>query len=356
MRLFAVASRAGAALDLAALRLMERAMTASGPGRPPRDVRQRLGRIAAHYRELGPSFFAPPPPPEAREVEVRRRTKGNTELLDVEIDSAYLASLPTYRDELLGYRENQRIRARLFRRRRRGAAPVVICLHGWGSGHYWLEERAFRVDRLLEAGFDAALFQLPLHYQRAPGRSGALFPGPHVVRTNECFGQAIWDLRRLRAFLAGELGAPAIGVTGMSLGGYVTALWAGLDADLGAAVPMIPAVSMADLMWRHGAGSAMRERARRAGVDRDLLAAAFAVHAPLERPVALPPERLMIVAGRGDRITPPDQALALWRHWGEPRLHWFPGGHLAQLGRRRALAEVRAHLGGSLLPPQAVVH
>jgi pimeloyl-ACP methyl ester carboxylesterase len=111
---------------------------------------------------------------------------------------------------------------------------------------------------------------------------------------------------------------------------------------------MIPAVSMADLMWRHGETSGLRQRAEAAGVNRELLGAAFAVHAPLERPVATPRERLMIVAGRGDRITPPDQARALWRHWSEPELHWFPGGHLAQVGRGRAFAEVRRHLRACL--------
>jgi dienelactone hydrolase len=66
-----------------------------------------------------------------------------------------------------------------------------------------------------------------------------------VVRTNEAFGQAIWDLRGLALALRAD-GASAVGAMGMSLGGYTTALWSTIDPeDAGGiefAVAMIPAV------------------------------------------------------------------------------------------------------------------
>ena len=79
---------------------------------------------------------------------------------------------------------------------------------------------------------------------------------------------------------------------GMSLGGYTTSLWASVagPGDVGGldfAVAMIPAVSMARLMWRHGEHSPRAaSRAIKAGITEDLLVDAFAVHAPTTRPVA----------------------------------------------------------------------
>lgn len=336
-------TRAGATIDRAALGVMARAMERSAP-RTSDNVRELLARLTAHYRGLD-DFFALPPAP-ARIERFERRRRGGLLIEDLAFRSDYLASVADYRPVLAGYRANRWVRARHIRHVD-GPRPTLIFLHGWGGGTYWFEHRAFQVDRFVAAGFDAVLFQLPFHYQRSPHPiSGALFPSPHVVRTNEGFGQVIWDLRRLRMHLA-ERGVDWVGVIGMSLGGYTTALWAGLD-PLDAAVPMIPAVSMAELMWRNGSSSPLRRRAEAAGVDGELLADAFAVHAPLAREVATPTERLMIVAGRGDRITGPDQARALWRHWGEPRIHWFAGGHLAQVGRGRAFEEVREHLRGCL--------
>jgi pimeloyl-ACP methyl ester carboxylesterase len=131
----------------------------------------------------------------------------------------------------------------------------------------------------------------------------------------------------------------------MSLGAYTASLWATVGDELGFAAALIPAVSIAQLMWHHGEGSAARARAERAGASLELLERVFAVHSPLSRPVRLPPERLLIVAGRGDRITPAGQARALARHWGEPEVVWFPGGHLLQAGRGEGFRALRRRLG-----------
>ena len=49
----------------------------------------------------------------------------------------------------------------------------------------------------------------------------------------------------------------------------------------------------------------------------------------------LPPDRCFIAAPTLDRFArPTSQAVALWRHWGEPELHWTHGGHVGLvLGR-----------------------
>lgn len=341
-------SRATSMIDRGALRLMERSMRRSGPSRPPEDARRRLVSLGEHYGtplNLGADgpFFPAPPAPEVRERSTDRRL-GATQVIDVAFDSTYRAFLPEYRDEHARYAENLTMHARWYRHRE--PRPVAVCIHGWGGGAYWLEERAFVVPYLVRLGLDVVLVQLPFHGQRAPRqapRSGALFPSAHVVRTNESFGQAIHDLRALAMHLRAH-GAPAIGVMGMSLGGYTTALWASLDEDLAFAIPIIPAVSMSELMWRHGKASPARLRAERLGISQDLLDRVFEVHSPLARAARVAADRLLIIAGEGDRITPPDQARALWQHWGQPAMHWFPGGHLAQVGRGDAFRRIRQHL------------
>lgn len=340
-------TRASAMLDQSALRFMERSIRRSGPRSLPADARERLGQVAQRYDFSNPdverAFFQPPKTPEVTERS-RAARAGAERVLDLSFASRYRVFDDGYRDAYAEYRENATARARLYSRG--SSRPTVICLHGWGGGVFWLEERSFLVSYLLRIGLDVVLFQLPFHADRTPAqanRSGELFPGQYVVRTNEAFGQTIHDLRALALYLRAR-GTPALGVMGMSLGGYTTALWATLDADLAFAFPIIPAVSMSALMWRHGERSPARRRAERAGLSQTLLDRVFAIHSPLSRPVVLPPEHLLIVAGRGDRITPPDQARALWRHWNRPPIHWFPGGHLAQVGRGNAFRAIRQRL------------
>jgi pimeloyl-ACP methyl ester carboxylesterase len=343
--------RAGAAVDKQALKLMERAMQRNGVRRPPPDARRKLEMVAAHYNTPenladDSAFFPAPSAPAVRERRLTPRA-GAKRVTELSFESRWRPTLPAYVDEYAAYDENLTAHARLYQRGST-ARPVAILIHGWGGGAYWLEERAFVVSYWLRLGLDVALFQLPFHGKRAPRqspRSGGLFPSPHVVRTNEAFGQAVHDLRALIAHLR-DRGAPSVGVMGMSLGGYTTALVATVEADLAFAIPIIPAADMAALMWRHGETSPQRRRAEAVGVDGVLLQNVFRAHAPLARAPRVPFERRMIVAGRGDAITTPEQAEALWRHWGEPAIHWFPGGHLAQIGRGDGFRAIRAHLCG----------
>ena len=356
VRLF---TRASAALDRGVVRFMERRMAPTAPrieARPGHaDARAQLIELAAGYgagtRALPSPFF---PAPEAIAPTLSPQGDGplGTQIVDLAWESGYVPFLPAARDLYLAHAENGTAHVRWWTSDR--GRPTVVLLHGWGGGTHWVTARAFDVTYWLRHGYDVAAFVLPFHGARAPGgRSGALFPSANPMRTNEAFGHAIYDLRGLATWLRGR-GASAIGAIGMSLGGYTTASWASVAGpdELGGldfAVALIPAVSMANLMWRHGEASPVRRRAAKAGITEDLLADAFAVHAPLSRPARLPRERLFVVAGRGDRITPPDQAENLAAHWGVD-IQWFDGGHLAQLGRGDAIRVVRQRLGALALP------
>jgi hypothetical protein len=70
----------------------------------------------------------------------------------------------------------------------------------------------------------------------------------------------------------------------------------------------------------------------------------YRMHSPLTYEPCVSRERLLIVAGRGDRIVPAEHPLALWRHWGEPAIHWFHGSHLAPFGRSGIVSAVAGHL------------
>jgi pimeloyl-ACP methyl ester carboxylesterase len=353
-----VLTRASAVIDRGVVRWMERRMTARPTVRTvdeAHDVRARLIALAAAYGDgtLGvPSAFFPVPDEPAMRVTPLGEGPLATQVVDLAWPSDYQPFHADARDLHLRASENLTAHARWWTSGR--GRPTIVMLHGWGGGQHWMTERAFDVAYWLRHGYDVAAFVLPYHAVRAPGsgvmRSGALFPSTDPLRTNEAFGQAIFELRALSRFLRGR-GAPAIGALGMSLGGYTTALWASVagpdeaaSGGIDFAVAMIPAVDFARLMWRHGEHSKERARAMRGGITEDLLVDAMAVHMPTTRPARVPREARFVIAGRGDRITPPEQAEALAAHWGVD-IRWFDGGHLAQVGRGEVIRDVRRELG-----------
>jgi len=299
-------------------------------------------------------FFPAPAEPEVELTPLGEGPLG-TKVVDLRYPSSYEPFLPAARNMHHAVTENRTAHARWWTSGR--GRPTLVLIHGWCAGEPWQVGGTFGLEYWLRHGYDLAAFVLPFHGARAPGsgmfRSGALFPSADPMRTNEAFGQAIHDLRALSLFLRGR-GASAVVALGMSLGGYITALWASIAGPdevggIDAAVAMIPAVDMARLLWDHGANSPARARAVAAGITDDLLADAFAVHAPTTRPARLPRDRLFVIGARNDHITPPEHASKIAAHWGV-EVQWFDGGHIAQLGRGEVQRGIRRALGTIDLP------
>lgn len=310
--------------------------------RPP-----SVARIAADLREAvrrhedegileDPSRAHPRPPALEKFQLTRQRVPRQGMVERLRFESEYLPRDPEIREAYRAIAPNQTAQVHLWRHGDR-PRPTLVCIHGYGMGRIGLDAWQWDIDTWhRELGLDLAMPVLPLHGPRAPGRrSGEGFLDGHPLQTNAAFGQAIWELRRLIGWLR-QQGAPAIGVTGMSLGGYTTALLASLEDGLACAIPTIPAVSLADLRAQNG-------------LDTELLRQAFAPHAPLGHRPRVAHQARLIVGARADRICPPAQTQALWEHWDKPALYWTPGSHLVPIGRAETRKRVATHLRGTLL-------
>lgn len=222
---------------------------------------------------------------------------------------------------------------------------TVLALHGFSMGSPRIDAVALFAAQWFRAGLDVALLTLPFHGARTPADarfSGERFAVPHVARLNEATRQAIYEIHVVRGWLRQRSAAP-VGLLGLSLGGYLSSLMAGLTADLDFVVPMVPPACMGDLAWRFFSRS-RRYRDGAPAFSQQELRAAYRVHSPLTYPRRVDKDRILILAGRGDQIVPPEHPYALWRHWGEPNIHWFSGSHLAPFRRGRLAETILRHI------------
>lgn len=332
---------AAAAVDIAftqATQAMSRSRRAGSPDQMGHE--ERLGRleaIARLYPAEAPGYFRP-----AREVRpTRTPLDPEGAVVDLVWPSDYEPWLPAMAEKWDPAHENRYVAARLVSRGRRHAPrPAIVLIHGYLGGNFALERQFFPVDWLLAQGLDVALFTLPFHGRRAEaGRRVPRFPGSDPRITLEGLRQAEADLLDLVAYLLSS-GHPTVGLMGMSLGGYTTALAATLEPRLAYAVPLIPLASFADWALEHGRlspglGIAEREHAA--------LEAVYRVISPLHRAPALPGSRMLVLAAESDRITPKRHAERIAEHFGAP-LKTFPGGHMLQVGRDRRLKHLASLL------------
>jgi len=278
------------------------------------------------------SYHGAPPPPIAdhrhRRVRVGRRTVEGLSFLS---GWAPHPGEPG-RDRWLGYRPNHV--ARVYVLRHSGPPrPWIVCVHGAQMGRPTIDTRVFGVEHLYrDLGLNVALPVLPLHgRRRPPPEMDAMFPTVDLLDNVHGLAQGAWDVRRVLAWVRAQ-GAPGVAVLGVSLGGNVTALVAGLEPALDCVIAGVP-VSDFPSLFRRSTPPRYRGRPEFAlmGEPAQRL---HRVVSPLALWPATPRSRRFLFAGAADRlIDPVGQVLPLSRHWGSPVTHWFPGGHVGHLRR-----------------------
>jgi len=255
-------------------------------------------------------------------------------------------------DRFVDYRQNRVVRAMLLEHRTEDR-PWLVCLHGFGMGRPGLDLRAFRALHLhRDLGLNVAFVTLPFHGRRNPGPIlSPPMPSVDVLDTVHGLTQAAWDARQLLLLLRARTRQP-IGLMGLSLGGLVSAIVASID-EPHAVLLLVPAVDLPTLMLDASTATG----GMGVPVDADVVAQAQAVFAPvspLQLTPLVPRERRFIVAGTLDRFArPTTQAVALWRHWDQPALHWYHGGHVSLFWARGLQAAIDAQLRAVGLVPAA---
>lgn len=266
---------------------------------------------------------------------------------DLSFDSPFVPINPRLRRSYLRHRRNRRAHAR-FWRHPGPPRPTIMAIHGFSADLTLLNEYVFALPWLFEMGYDVMLFTLPFHGRRqtrlSPFSGHGFFAGG-PSRINEAVAQAVHDFRIYLDWLERERGVKQVGVTGVSLGGFTCAVLAAVEPRLRFSIPHVPVASLPDLAleWQP-LGGAIRAglfAMRRSIADARLLTA---VSSPLTWRAVLPRERLMIVAGVGDRLAPPKHSRVLWDHWGRCPIHWFPGSHVVHLDRGEYLREINRFL------------
>ena len=117
--------------------------------------------------------------------------------------------------------------------------------------------------------------------------------------------QAMWDARRLVRWIQGR-SEHGVGVMGVSLGGYSSALLSSLEDGLSCVIAGIPATCFVGLARMH-----MPDRDGRLtemmGLEWERLEQIMRVVSPLAIDCRVDPARRYMFAGTGDRLVPPEQ-------------------------------------------------
>jgi pimeloyl-ACP methyl ester carboxylesterase len=254
---------------------------------------------------------------------------------NIRFDSSFQAVNPALREQYGGYVRNNVVRAQHWRHDD-GPHPTLCVIHGFMGSPYLFNGLFFSLPWFYRSGYDVLLYTLPFHGARA--EKGSPFSGYGYFAHGfagfaEAMSQAVHDFRSLIDYLE-FTGVDRVALTGMSLGGYTSALIACVDDRIQAVIPNVPVVAPDRTVdeW-FPANYVVHLRELIAGTDNQLVHAATRYPSPLNYAPLVPKDRRLIIAGLGDRLAPPEQAELLWEHWDRCAFHWFPGNHVLHVSQ-----------------------
>jgi pimeloyl-ACP methyl ester carboxylesterase len=259
--------------------------------------------------------------------------KGNVH--NIRFDSSFEAVNPALRDQCGGFTRNNVVHAQHWRHDD-GPHPTLCVIHGFMGSPYLFNGLFFSLPWFYRSGYDVLLYTMPFHGSRA--EKGSPFSGYGFFAKGfsgfaEAMAQAVHDFRSIIDYLE-YTGVDRIGLTGMSLGGYTSALIASVDDRIQVVIPNVPVVAPDQTVEKwFPANKVVQLRSLLSNTDSELTRAATQYSSPLNYPPLVTKDRRLIITGLGDRLAPPEQAEMLWEHWDRCALHWFPGNHILHVSQ-----------------------
>jgi len=202
--------------------------------------------------------------------------------------------------------------------------PVVMLQHGLGRSKEDMLTGSMQAV-LVKAGFAGFAVDAALHGERKPAGSGTMTSFFSADKTP--IYQTVADLRRGLDYLATvpEVDAKRIGYYGVSMGGMLGALVAGLDTRIKAPVLVLAwgdfgtLMETSDLVKQAGSSLLLTpELVRQLLADVD----------PINFVGHISPRPVLLQNGKTDLHVPPAAAEPLHKAAKEPKtIRWYPGGH-----------------------------
>lgn len=210
--------------------------------------------------------------------------------------------------------------------------PWLVSVHGATMGDPRFDIRVLRAGWMHQTlGLNVVMPVLPLHGPRQSPEGH--FPSEDVLNNLHGVLQSVADVRRTIAWIR-SLGAdPRIGIHGISMGGFTTALVASLEPELACAILGVAPADLVLLLERHhGTGHGYDLRVRNFEVGAYL----NPMISPLKLEPAIPRERRFIYAGVIDQLVDFSEHVApMIAHWDYPETLLYDGGHVGMgLARR----------------------
>jgi cephalosporin-C deacetylase-like acetyl esterase len=152
-------------------------------------------------------------------------------------------------------------------------------------------------------------------------------------RAVDIWRQTVMDIRRAKAILATrpEIDPAHVGITGISLGGIVISLAAGVDGEFDRVVPILAGGDIASLTFSTRETRGLRARMEERHITEEQLAKIMAPVEPLNFAARIDSTRCLMINALQDEVIPRAATDLLFNAIGHPQILWSPAGHYSSV-------------------------
>ena len=263
------------------------------------------------------------PPHEFSAQAISERETVSTRVFRVTFPSPVATSIP----------EHPAVHAKYFQPSGAGPFPGVVVLHILG-GDFFLSETI--AQHLAQHGIAALFVKMPHYGERRPKGSKVRMISDDTPGTVAHMTQAVLDIRRAAAFLATrpEIDAQQLGITGISLGGIMSALAGAAEPRFGHVAIYLAGGNFAQFIWNSDKPQAIafRQQWLSMGETRESFLQLLAPVDPVTHGNLLQGRKVLMVCAEHDEVISPAHGRALFEAIGrEPMLIWLNAGHISAL-------------------------
>jgi hypothetical protein len=206
------------------------------------------------------------------------------------------------------------------------SCPAVVVLHILG-GDFELSRICCRT--MASSGIAALFVKMPYYGPRRQPGVNARMISADPEQTTLRMTQAVLDIRRAAAWLSGrsEVDADRLGITGISLGGIVSALAASAEPRFARACLVLSGGDMARMVIESEELDDVRAQWKDRAITPEQVGQMLSPIDPLTYAERLRGRDVLMINALHDEVIPRACTLSLWRAAGEPEIVWWNAGH-----------------------------
>ena len=233
------------------------------------------------------------------------------------------------------YPENLTACAHLYDTASPLGAPTIILLHALMSANDFGYRRIAK--RFNQEGWNVLFPHLPYHYSRTPQgyANGALAITSDLIRNAESLRRSVIEIRQLIAW-SRQRGSKRIALLATSYGAWVASIALSLErTDF--TILLQPVADVKHATFRSPASRMMADSLKKNGISEESLDRHAHLSSPSRLTPLTPPERILVIGGKYDRLSPSESLRSLCDSWGGAHYREVDQGHFGYEAMRCAL-------------------